>query len=43
VYDPTGLLDVALVEHVGAVVRDDAESPFTNPEYEAVIGATDPP
>jgi hypothetical protein len=42
-YVPTGLEDVAVVEHVGAVVRDAAVSPFTKPEYEAVMVGTVPP
>jgi hypothetical protein len=40
---PTGLDDVAVVEHVGAVVREADESPFTNPEYVAVMAGAVPP
>jgi len=34
---PAGLDEVAVVEHVGAVVREAAVWPFTNPEYDAVM------
>jgi len=42
-YEPAGLEDVAVVEHVGSVVSDAALSPFTNPEYEAVMVGGVPP
>jgi hypothetical protein len=31
------------VEHVGGVVSEDTPSPFTNPEYEAVMVGAAPP
>ena len=34
---------VAVVEHVGFVVRDEAVSPLTKPEYPAVMVGTAPP
>ena len=34
---------VAVVEHVGAVVRLAAVSPLTKPEYEGVMAGTAPP
>jgi hypothetical protein len=40
---PTGLDDVAVVVHVGAVVSELAVSPFTNPAYDGVIVGTEPP
>jgi hypothetical protein len=40
---PTGLADVAVVEHVAWVVSDEALSPFTKPAYEGVIDGTEPP
>jgi len=31
------------VEHAGGVVSEDTSSPFTNPEYEAVMVGAAPP
>jgi hypothetical protein len=42
-YVPTGVEGVAVVEHVGAVVSEDPVSPFTRPEYDAVMLGTVPP
>ena len=38
--DPLGLEDVAVVEQAGGVVSEDALSPFTKPEYDAVTVGT---
>jgi hypothetical protein len=40
---PTGLVDVAEVEHVGEAVSEAAVSPFTKPEYEGLIVGAVPP
>ena len=40
---PTTLDGVAAVEHVGLVVSDAADWPFTKPEYEAVTAGGVPP
>jgi hypothetical protein len=37
---PTGLADVAVVEHVGGVVSVDAPSPSTKPEYDGLRAGT---
>jgi hypothetical protein len=42
-YVPTALDEVAVVEQVGLVVSDEADWPFTKPEYEAVIDGGVPP
>jgi hypothetical protein len=42
-YAPTGLDEDAAVEHVGAVVNEVAVSPFTKPEYDAVMVGAEPP
>jgi hypothetical protein len=40
---PTALELVAVVEHVGKVVSEEAPSPFWKPEYPAVIAGGRPP